>query len=43
MGATLQSTSSQENPRGTFEGVPGLRSRFFTLDDQHDRAMNFYI
>jgi hypothetical protein len=32
-----------ENARGTFEGMPGLRSKVFTVDDRHHRAMNFYI
>jgi heme-degrading monooxygenase HmoA len=32
-----------EKARGTFEGMPGLRSKVFTVDDQHHRAMNFYV
>ena len=32
-----------EKARGTFEGMPGLRSKVFTFDDQHHRAMNFYV
>jgi hypothetical protein len=32
-----------ENARGTFEGMPGLRFNFFTLDDEHRRATNFYV
>jgi hypothetical protein len=32
-----------ENARGTFEGMPGLRSKVFTVDDVHHRAMNFYV
>ena len=32
-----------ENARGTFEGMPGLRSKVFTVDDLHRRAMNFYV
>ena len=32
-----------ENARGTFEGMPGLRSKVFTVDDARRRAMNFYV
>ena len=32
-----------ENARGAFEGMPGLRSKVFTVDDAHQRAMNFYV
>jgi heme-degrading monooxygenase HmoA len=32
-----------ENARGTFEGMPGLRSKVFTIDDTQQRAMNFYV
>lgn len=32
-----------ENARSTFEGMPGLRWKFFTLDDKHHRATNFYV
>jgi heme-degrading monooxygenase HmoA len=32
-----------ENARGTFEGMPGLRSKVFTVDDARKRAMNFYV
>jgi heme-degrading monooxygenase HmoA len=32
-----------ENARATFEGMPGLRFKFFTFDDKHRRATNFYI
>ena len=32
-----------EKARGTFEGMPGLRSKVFTVDDLHRRAMNFYV
>jgi heme-degrading monooxygenase HmoA len=31
------------NARGTFEGMPGLRSKVFTVDEQNRRAMNFYV
>ncbi len=29
--------------RGTFEGMPGLRSKSFTLDDDGLQARNFYV
>ena len=32
-----------ENARGMFEGMPGLRFKFFTFDEEHHRAMNFYV
>ena len=32
-----------ESARGTFEGMPGLRSKVFTVDDVHHRAINFYV
>ena len=32
-----------ENARGTFEGMPGLRFKFFTFDEAHHRATNFYV
>lgn len=32
-----------ENNRGMFEGMPGLRFKFFTIDEQHHRATNFYV
>lgn len=35
--------SIAENERGVFEGMPGLRSKFFTVDDARQRAMNFYV
>jgi hypothetical protein len=35
--------SIAENARGTFEGMPGLRSKVFTVDEPRKRAMNFYI
>ena len=31
------------NARGTFEVMPGLRSKAFTVDDARHRAMNFYV
>jgi len=35
--------SIAEKARKTFEGMPGLRSKAFTVDDAHQRAMNFYV
>lgn len=35
--------SIAEKARGTFEGMPGLRSKAFTVDDTRQRAMNFYV
>ena len=32
-----------KNARKMFEGMPGLRFKFFTLDDKQNRAMNFYV
>jgi heme-degrading monooxygenase HmoA len=32
-----------ENARSTFEGMPGLRSKVFTVDELHHRAINFYV
>ena len=32
-----------ENAGETFEGMPGLRSKAFTVDDARQRAMNFYV
>jgi heme-degrading monooxygenase HmoA len=29
--------------RGRFEGLPGLRSKVFTLDEQNRRATNVYV
>jgi heme-degrading monooxygenase HmoA len=31
-----------EHARGMFEGMPGLAFKFFTLDEKHERAVNFY-
>jgi heme-degrading monooxygenase HmoA len=35
--------SIAENARKTFEGMPGLRSKAFTVNDARRRAMNFYV
>ena len=32
-----------ENARAMFEGMPGLRFKFFTLDEKNQRATNFYV
>jgi hypothetical protein len=32
-----------KNARGMFEGMPGLRFKFFTLDEKQQRATNFYV
>ena len=29
--------------RKMFEGLPGLRFKFFTLDEKQQQAMNFYV
>ena len=29
--------------KGMFDGMPGLRSKVFTLDEQHDQAVNVYL
>ncbi len=31
------------NARVTFEGMPGLRFKFFTFDEVEKRATNFYV
>jgi heme-degrading monooxygenase HmoA len=36
-------TKVAENARGMFEGMPGLRFKFFTLDEKNQRASNFYV
>lgn len=35
--------SIADKARATFEGMPGLRSKAFTVDDARQRAMNFYV
>jgi heme-degrading monooxygenase HmoA len=32
-----------KNARKMFEGLPGLRFKAFTVDDEQQRAMNFYV
>lgn len=32
-----------ENAKGMFEGMAGLRFKFFTVDEQHHVARNFYV
>jgi hypothetical protein len=35
--------SVAEKARGVFEGMPGLRSKIFTIDNGRKCAMNFYV
>jgi hypothetical protein len=32
-----------DNARAMFEGMPGLRFKFFTLDEKQQKASNFYV
>jgi heme-degrading monooxygenase HmoA len=32
-----------KNARKMFEGLPGLRFKFFTLDEKQQRALNIYV
>lgn len=32
-----------DNARVMFEGMPGLRFKFFTFDEEQQRASNFYV
>lgn len=32
-----------QNGRGLFEGMPSLAAKFFTLDEEQQRARNFYV
>ena len=32
-----------EKAHPDFQGMPGLRSKVFTIDDKHSRATNFYL
>ncbi|MEV7243305.1 hypothetical protein ACWDXT_05405 [Streptomyces sp. NPDC003236] len=32
-----------EKARGMFEGMPGLRYKFFTYDEKRRQAVNFYV
>lgn len=32
-----------EKARSMFEGMPGLRFKFFTFDEAQQRATNFYV
>jgi hypothetical protein len=36
-------TGIAESARGMFEGMPGLRSKSFTVADDGSRARNFYV
>jgi hypothetical protein len=31
------------NARAAFEGMPGVRFKFFTFDEEQSRATNFYV
>ena len=37
------SRGSRTRHRGRFEGLPGLRQKAFTLDEQNRRATNVYL
>jgi heme-degrading monooxygenase HmoA len=39
----LRVTKVAENSQGMFEGMPGLRFKFFTFDEKQQRAVNFYV
>ncbi|MFJ1707243.1 hypothetical protein [Kitasatospora sp. NPDC088346] len=32
-----------ENARGMFEGMPGVRFKFFTFSEKQQQAVNFYV
>ena len=32
-----------DTAHGMFEGMPGLRFKFFTFDEKQQRATNFYV
>ncbi len=32
-----------DKARAMFDGMPGLRFKFFTFDEKHQRAVNFYV
>ena len=36
-------TGVADNARAMFEGMPGLRYKFFTLDESAKQATNFYV
>ena len=36
-------TGIAEGARERFEGMPGLRNKFFTVDDENGEAINFYV
>ncbi|KUN81160.1 hypothetical protein AQJ66_24310 [Streptomyces bungoensis] len=36
-------TDVAKNARGMFEGMPGLRFKFFTFDENRQQAVNFYV
>ncbi len=36
-------TGVAEKARAMFDGMPGLRFKFFTFDEKNQRAVNFYV
>ncbi|WP_405916742.1 hypothetical protein [Streptomyces sp. NBC_00728] len=36
-------TKVAEDARGMFEGMPGVRFKFFTFDEKQQQAVNFYV
>jgi len=36
-------TAIAEGARERFEGMPGLRNKFFTVNEARDEAVNFYV
>jgi hypothetical protein len=36
-------TNVADKARSMFQGMPGLRFKFFTLDERQQRARNFYV
>lgn len=32
-----------QNARSRFEGMPGLTAKYFTVDENEQRAVNFYV
>jgi len=36
-------TAIAEGARERFEGMPGLRNKFFTVSEDRDEAVNFYV
>ena len=36
-------TGVADKSHGSFEGMPGLRFKFYTIDEKSQRARNFYV